>query len=228
MAINTRPISKRSNIAKCAEPIITSGMKSRLNVAKFYNTLQHGFLEGKSTKANPMEYLLKIQMELSNDIPCDIVYFDFQKCFDRINHEVLLKKIKKAGISGNIGRWLENFSKNRVQCVKVGNSTSAYHQVKSSVVQGSVIGPAAFLIMINDLPSIFSAQTSRYFFADHFKLLMPITSGAISANALQHQINLAYKWSIENQLPFNAQKCEVLHLGLNNPGFAYTIGMNFI
>ena len=82
--------------------------------------------------------------------------------------------------------------------------------------------------MINDLPKIFSERVYRYFFADDFKLLMPITNGAASANHLQEQINKALEWSTENKLPFNAQKCERIHLGHNNPNFVYTIGTNFV
>ena len=30
------------------------------------------------------------------------------------------------------------------------------------------------------------------------------------------------------KLPFNENKCEVLHVGKNNPGYAYRIGQKFI
>ena len=223
-AANTRPISKHSNIAKCCERIVVSGMKSRLLQANFYSDLQYGFMEGKSTKANLMDYLLKVQQELNDDAPCDVIYFDFQKCFDRISHEVLLKKLKKAGISGNIGRWFEKFLESRLQCVRVLNARSPYHQVTSSVIQGSVIGPAAFLVMINDLPAAFDGSVFKYFFADDFKLLMPIKDGINSAKMLQHQIDVALNWSVVNKLPFNAKKCEVLHLGVGNEEFEYKMG----
>ena len=175
-----------------------------------------------------MQYMLSLQKEMEGDVPCDVIYFDFQKCFDKISHAVLLKKLKQTGISGHIGQWLQNFLKNRLQCVKVNESKSPFYQVHSSVIQGSVIGPALFLIMINDLPKIFDNPTYKFFFADDFKLMMPITNGIISVNELQNQIDKAYQWSIENKLPFNAQKCEVLHIGKYNPKFAYTIGADII
>ena len=58
--------------------------------------------------------------------------------------------------------------------------------------------------------------------------MMPLTNGAASAIELQHQIDLAYEWSLKNKLKFNPKKCEVLHMGPKNPKFVYRIESAFI
>ena len=34
----------------------------------------------------------------------DNVFLDFAKAFDKVDHEILLEKVKKQGIDGKIGR----------------------------------------------------------------------------------------------------------------------------
>ena len=75
---------------------------------------------------------------------------NFAKAFDKVDHGILLKKLKKIGINGKIGVWIHNFLLNRQQCVGV-NGTTSKAQVRSSVPQGSVLGPLLFLIHISDI-----------------------------------------------------------------------------
>ena len=39
----------------------------------------------------------------------DMVYLDFAKAFDKVDHGVLLHKIKTLGITGKLGVWLYHF-----------------------------------------------------------------------------------------------------------------------
>ena len=50
----------------------------------------------------------------------DMIYLDFSKAFDKVDHSVLLHKLKSIGIRGNLGSWIGNFLKDRTQfvCIK--------------------------------------------------------------------------------------------------------------
>ena len=41
-------------------------------------------------------------------------------------------------------------------------------------------------------------------------------------------INSCARWATEWQLPFNMSKCKILHLGLLNPMFSYTMDSNLL
>jgi ribonuclease P/MRP protein subunit RPP40 len=81
---------------------------------------------------------------------------DLAKVFDKVPHNHLLHKLDYYGIRGHTLTcpltWIKNFLAGRTQPVVVDNVQSKPSPVASSVPQGSVIGPALFLVYINDLP----------------------------------------------------------------------------
>ena len=57
-------------------------------------------------------------LSLNNDIQNDVVYFDFSKAFDSVNHDILLIKLKhEYGINGTLLKFLVDYLPNRQQCV---------------------------------------------------------------------------------------------------------------
>ena len=84
-----------------------------------------------------------------------------------------------------------------------------------------VLGPLLFLVFINDLPN--TVQSGIKIFADDTKLYNKANLPG-TVLALQDDVNRALKWSAEWQLPFNIDKCAVLHIGSNNPLHDYTMG----
>ena len=46
----------------------------------------------------------------------DMIYLDFAKAFDKVDHGILLRKLREIGISGNLGIWFYNFLAHRSQC----------------------------------------------------------------------------------------------------------------
>ena len=80
----------------------------------------------------------------SNNV--DVIYFDFAKSLDKVDHGKLLYILKKIGINGKIGVWIHNFPSNRQQSVAISGTTSSEAQVRSGVPQGSVLGPLLYIL----------------------------------------------------------------------------------
>ena len=55
---------------------------------------QHGFLKNKSCATNMTTFQDSVSNNLLLDLPTDIIYFDFAKAFDSVNHDILLSKLK--------------------------------------------------------------------------------------------------------------------------------------
>ena len=90
-----------------------------------------------------------MELEKSNNV--DVIYLDFTKVFDKVDHGILLNKLKKIGIKGKIGVWIHNFLSNKQQFVAANGTTSSEAQVRSGVPQGSVLGHLLFLMHISDI-----------------------------------------------------------------------------
>ena len=46
----------------------------------------------------------------------DMVFLDFARAFDKVDHEILMQKIVKQNIKGKIAYWLMEFLNNRKFC----------------------------------------------------------------------------------------------------------------
>ena len=168
---------------------------------------QHGFLPGRSFMTNLIDVLHYVGSRLDRGGQIDMVYLDMSKAFDKVHHDVLIQKLRKVyGFGGNLLRWFRSYLTNRKQCVTVLGGKSNSLSITSGVPQGSILGPALFLLYVNDLPS--SVSTSQVaMFADDTKLFREIQT-TNDAEQLQDDINNLETWSTTSGLPFNETKCK--------------------
>ena len=116
-----------------------------------FNAGQHGFRAGRSCLSQLIAHFDKILTLLEEGLKGDVIYLDFAKAFDKVDHSILLNKLKSLGIDGKIWKWLHSFLAGRTQSVMVDGFLSDPTAVISGVPQGSVLGPILFLILIGDI-----------------------------------------------------------------------------
>jgi hypothetical protein len=220
MVSNYRPVSLPNQNCKLLESIVRDALVNHLEKNKLLAESQHGFRRGRSCLTNVLVFLDKVTRSIDEGIPIDSIYLDFAKAFDKVPHIRLLKKVESHGITGNVLRWIKNWLKERRQRVCIEGIESSWRQVESGVPQGSVLGPVLFLIYINDLDSRILNLILK--FADDTKLYGSVANDKERAN-LQKDLETLEKWSLDWQLPFNVDKCKVVHYGKNNQDFKYFI-----
>ena len=110
--------------------------------------------------------------------------------------------------------------------MRVNGEYSSTVPVLSGVPQGSVLGPALFLIFVADTSSIVRNFVSLY--ADDTKLFTYILDADTandlhSTTSLQEDMNSLANFCDVMQMSYNIDKCHTLHLGSRNPKQQYTL-----
>ena len=170
---------------------------------------QFGFMKGRSSQQQLLIMLDKILTDLENKICSDVVYLDFRKAFDSVDHNILLSKLQSMGIVGQLLNWFVAYLDNRRQLVTVHGHYSDILPVTSGVPQGSILGPLLFLIYINDLPESVS-HTLPLLFADDTKCLGSVRTRSSNTTDLQLDLDSLSLWSLTNNIAFNAAKSALL------------------
>ena len=156
----------------------------------------------------------------------DVIYTDFAKAFDKCETNVLLHTLKKCGVRGKFGEWIAAFldSSSRIQYVGVDGSLSAPQNVISGVPQGTVLGPALFLVHIMDLCADISLGTHSSSFADDTKLWRGIKD-VQDCESLQEDLCKVYQAATHINTQFNSKKFEWLRYepssNSSSPEFSY-------
>ena len=160
---NYRPIFLLSNISKLIEKLMHKRIYSFLEQQNCFYNAQFGFRLSLSTNNAQISITENIQSQLDQIKFCTGVFVDLKKAFDRVDHEILMKKLSHYGIRGIANEWFCSYLTKRKQYVIIGNQISTLNKISTRVPQGSVLGPLLFLIYINDLH-----KCIKYFKTYHF------------------------------------------------------------
>ena len=200
---NYRPISLLPICGKLFEKIIFNNLYSYLQANNLITKNQSGFRPGDST-TNQLLYLVnEIHQAFENPKSLEVraVFLDISKAFDKVWHNGFIFKLKQNGVSGNLLKFFQNYLNNRKQRVVLNGSFSNYSTVESGVPQGSVLGPLLFLIYINDLER--NTKSNIKFFADDTMLFSIVKDPVISADNLNHDLNIIQLWAHQWKMEFN-------------------------
>jgi hypothetical protein len=215
---NYRPVSITSIPCRNLEKCIRDELVSHLENNNLINDSQHGFRRNKSCLTNLLEFFDKVINIYDNREPIDVIYLDFAKAFDKVPHNKLIHKLKSYYIGENLIKWIEDWLKDRRQRVVLDGFKSEWRSVTSGVPQGSVLGPVLFIIYINDIDTGLTCKISK--FADDTKL-MTSSQRKESIEDLQKDVKKLEFWSEDWGMPFNVDKCSVMHIGNNNTNENY-------
>ena len=145
---NYRPISLLSNINKILEKLMFQRLYTFLEKNKCIYDLQFGFRQNHSTNHALLSMTQEIKDTIEKGNLAIGVFVDFQKAFDTVNHQILLRKLQHYGIRGTSNAWFESYLMKRRQSVAINGTMSETAFTKHGVPHGSVLAPLLFLIYI--------------------------------------------------------------------------------
>ena len=89
-----------------------------------------------------------------------MVLLDLRKAFDTVNHDIMIEKLRAAGIAST--DWFQSYLTGRQQTVDVNGQRSDFLNISCGVPQGSILGPLLFLLYVNDMHISVSCKLALY------------------------------------------------------------------
>ena len=193
------------------EHILFRHIMDHLEKYNILSSFQHGFRSNHSCESQLLITVEDLARNLDRGLQTDVLILDFQKAFDTVPHQRLIRKLDFYGIRGTILTWITKWLSARTQQVVVDGEASEPVHVRSGVPQGTVLGPLMFLIYINNIADNMDSATNIRLFADDC-LLYRIIRSSDDTDSLQNDLNSLTDWSSKWQMSFNTSKCKLLRI----------------
>jgi len=168
---------------------------------------QFGFVPHSSTQCALIKVVDSATrlLELPSIQAVTIATFDFSKAFDKVDHKILIEKLRPV-LKPYYLNWIKSFLSERYQFTSFNGLQSNMCKVTSGVPQGSAISPLLFNIYINDLEFSPPFYTIKY--ADDVTVVAPHHS--LGEDPMPQIISNIEKWCSANKISINTQKTQVL------------------
>ena len=135
---------------------------------------------------------------------------DLTKAFDTVRHVTLLEKLAAQDLPDHVYNWLVNFFSGRTQCTTFRETTSELQKISASIIQGSTIGPASYVVSASDL-KVVNAGNALCKYVDDTYIIIPSSKVDTRIEELDNVERLAKV----NNLRLTRAKCAelVIHNG---------------
>ena len=138
-------------VAKIYSSILNSRLQRYLETNNILAEEQNGFRAGRSCIDHifVMCTVLRNRKALGKDT--FLCFIDYQKAFDSVDRNLLLYKLHKIGITGNMYKAISSLYSNPRSRIILQDYSTDYFDCPIGVKQGDCLSPTLFSIYINDL-----------------------------------------------------------------------------
>ena len=200
-----RPIMITSPLVKLIESIALTELKSKLEPA--ITVAQTGFISKLGTQVHILRLLGRI-IDIRNSPTYKsgnwlTFFIDFKSAFDKVDHQILFRKLQESGISQrtiNILKLLYN-------SYHFSLMDSNPSKINSGVAQGSLVSPLLYDWYVNDLVSHLSEKLGvdhTFAYADDIALL------CLGYSDVRAALSAIESWCVKNGALLNKKKCGIL------------------
>jgi len=166
---------------------------------QFYD--QYAFRPTGSTTAALVAIFHTICSMLSTNPYVRVFALDFSKAFDTVRHFTLMEKMAHLSLPDEVYNWILHFLERRRHFTRYSGTISSVSDILASIIQGSALGPATYVVNAADLRPL-NATNEIMKFADDTYLIVPAQGSADCHAELDH----IRSWAKENNLSLNCAK----------------------
>ena len=206
---NYRPISTLPFLAKVFEKLMASRANKFLLKNNILNMCQFGFKSDFGTNDALISFMNYVYDKLINLDHIFILFLDYSRAFDTINHDILLNKLYHYGFRGNSYKWFCSYLSDRYQLVDYYGHRSCETLIDTGVPQGSVLGPLLFTIYVNDFFKC-SQVFKSILYADDTTLLYSHKDFKLLIEHVNNELVNISNWTKSNKLSINLNKTKYM------------------
>ena len=206
-----RPVGILCPMSKVIEKVIKNRLYSHLEVNRLIADTQNGYRNHRGVTTALIQLADDILKKQQVDVDSATVFCDCSAAFDTIDHKMLVNKLRLYGVKEDNLEWFNSYLNGRAQYVSIGGVASSILSVICGVVQGSILGPIIFLLVINDIVIIgdINGTVVIYIYADDTCIRLSLTGNAQrDQEKLDAVMELVQSYMDSHKLKFNFGKTE--------------------
>ena len=209
-----RPISNLSSISKLIERLATNRFNHHISTHSLLPVNQSAYRCHHSTETAVVSVFNNIARSIDNNQISALVLLDMSAAFDTVDHAILMSVLEKRfGVQHEALRWFTSYSSNRTQSVYVGEDHTSPSTLHCGVPQGSVIGPAEYIVYTEELDSIIRPRKfDHHMYADDIQLLSVMSLAEVPQfrSKIENCILAVRDWCSSRRLTLNPDKTELI------------------
>ncbi|MCP3901139.1 MAG: hypothetical protein GY707_15650, partial [Desulfobacteraceae bacterium] len=214
---NWRPISLLNTDYK----IIAHVMASRLQqiLPTLIHPDQNGYIQGRFIGCSIRTIYDIIENSQNEEYSNLITFIDYEKAFDNINWNFMIKALKSFGFGNNFIKWIKVMYKNASSCIMNNGYSSEFFNLSKGVRQGCPLSALLFVIVVETLSNAIRSDRDIHgiIFNQHevkISLLADDTTLFLKdPNSLSKALDVICMFSQSSGLKINNSKSQVIQVG---------------
>ena len=150
------------------------------------------------------------------------VFLNFNKAFNKVDRNILLRKLECYGVIGNMHLLISSYLDERKQFVSFGRYEPTCEKIEVGVPQGSLL----FLININDLQINTSLSVLNFAYDTLLYKTLPKNTYLNNSKNFNTELSKVSDWLMVNKLKLNLDKTRSMLINQSKNSFWKSIELN--
>lgn len=207
-----RPVNNIMPDIKIVEKHLKTRLEKHLELNSILCKNQSAYRPFHSCETSFNLVLNEWKTELDKGNKIIVVFLDLKRAFETVSRPILLKKLDKYGVKGQVLQWFSSWLQDRTQCTMFNGAKSEWREVDIGIPQGTPLSCILFLIYINDLVNKLN-KCHINLFADDAVIWLSGKDLSSMAPVINSELSDAAGYMIMNKLDINVDKTKYMVFG---------------